>query len=303
MQNLSAKAKEQISSFKSITLQNGLISDSIIQKEYNYEFNITESQSKVKVLLYFGKKGLKLILQGDVNSHLYKTVGNLLNDQQTLDLGQKKIEEPDNYIGTDEVGKGDFFGPLVAAAVYVNEISRKKLIAADVRDSKEMSDYQIRNTAHHIKKIVDKNYSVIQINPARYNEIYSRFGNLNKMLNWTHSKAVENLLDTIDCKYIITDKFSNRELNISLSDKHNDVVFHQETKAEKYTGVAAASILARDSFLEWFESQAMRGNNFPKGSSETVEEFAKKFLHKIGGDKIGEYAKLHFKTFNKIKNK
>jgi ribonuclease HIII len=295
------KAKLKIDSIRNILLKEKIILSDIIKKEYNFEITAEEKKWQVKVLVYFGKKGIKIILQGDEKSEFFKKVRNLSLDDPVLDLGEQPLNEPGEYIGTDECGKGDFFGPIVAAAVYVKNESKVLLRKAGVRDSKELSDYQIKVTAKDVKRIVGKNYSVIKINPERYNQIYDQLGNLNKLLNWAHSKAISNLLDNIACKFIITDKFSNKELDISFLDKHNDVEFIQETKAEKYVGVAAASILARESFLEWFDFNLINGKQFPKGSSEQTEVFAKSLLKKLDEEEMKKYSKIHFKTFKKIK--
>jgi ribonuclease HIII len=297
------KAKLKINSIRNILLKEKIILSDITRKEYNFEITAKEAKSQIKVLVYFGKKGIKIILQGDEKSEFFKKVRNLSLDDPVLDLSERPLNEPGEYIGTDECGKGDFFGPLVAAAVYVSNETKILMRNAGVRDSKELSDYQIKITAKDVKRIVGRNYSVIKINPEKYNQIYDQLGNLNKLLNWAHSKAISNLLDNIDCKFIITDKFSNKELDISFLDKHNDVEFIQETKAEKYVGVAAASILARESFLEWFDFNLINGKQFPKGSSEQTEVFAKSLIKKLDEEEMKKYSKIHFKTFKKIKAK
>jgi ribonuclease HIII len=296
------KAKQKIESIKARLQKEKIAVTDISQKDYNFEFSAEQSKSKVKVQVYFGKKGVKVIFQGDDKSDLFKKVRNLSLDEPVLDLADQPFNEPEEYIGTDECGKGDFFGPLVAAAVYVNDKTKVLLRQAGVRDSKDLSDFQIKICAKDVKRIVGVNYSAIRINPEKYNQIYEQFGNLNKLLNWAHSKAVSNLLDNIKCKFIITDKFCNKELDISSLEKHSDVEFLQETKAEKYVGVAAASILARESFLEWFDNNLINGKQFPKGSSEQTEHFAKLLLKKINEDEMKKYSKLHFKTYKKIKS-
>jgi len=298
--NLEEKAKKHIRNLKKLVSNSNLSTDEIILKQYNYEFNVAYDKSTVKVLVYFGKKGVKTILQGDEKSDLYKKVKNIISDELMLELVDPELKEPEEYIGTDECGKGDFFGPLVVAAVFVNAHTKKNLLRIGVKDSKDLSDYQISLLAKEIKKIVADNFTIVSINPKKYNEVYERFGNLNSLLNWAHSKALSNLFDKIDCKTVITDKFSNKDLDISSLSKHSDVEFIQETKAEKYVGVAAASIIARESFLDWFENKERIGLNLPKGSSIETEVFAKKLLNSISKEKLNELAKLHFKTFKKI---
>ena len=82
---------------------------------------------------------------------------------------------------------------------------------------------------------------------------------------------------------------------------HSSVEFIQETGAEKFVGVAAASILARNEFNQWFNQQKKIGHNFPKGSSDAVIEAATRLNQKFNGDKLNEYVKLHFKTLKKIR--
>ncbi|MEW6701397.1 MAG: ribonuclease HIII, partial [Bacteroidota bacterium] len=280
--------------------QTGLIISQLTKKDYNFEFTIESGKEKVKIQVYFGKKGIKTVLQGDNSTALFKKVSSLILDEPKLDLNDPELNEPDEYIGSDESGKGDFFGPLVAAAVYVYPEAKKLLLKIGVRDSKELSDNQINILASEIKNIIGRNFYIVSINPDKYNKIYEQFGNLNKMLNWAHSKAIGSLLEHTKCRYVITDKFSKKELDVSSLLKHSDVEFVQETKAEKYIGVAAASILARASMNDWFALQKEKGLNLPKGSSAAVEFYAKEFLKKIGKDKLSEFVKLHFKTFKKI---
>lgn len=297
---LKSKAESQIKQLKELIKKSGIDTDSIITKEYNHEFNAVDGKQKIKIQIFFGKKGLKKIIQGDANSNLFKTISNITSEQQSLDLNYSCIAEPDKYIGSDEVGKGDFFGPLVVAAVYVDSESKSLLTKLGIRDSKDVADNQIKLFAKEIKFIIKSNFQIVKINPDKYNELYSKFNNLNKLLDWAHSKAIENLIDNTGCKNVITDKFGKKDL--SLVSKYPDITFISETKAEKYSGVAAASILARASFLEWFDSQSKKGMNLPKGASELVEDYAKSLIKKIDDIKLRSIAKLHFKTYTKIKN-
>jgi ribonuclease HIII len=100
-------------------------------------------KSKLKLLVYFGKKGIKKMLQGNSSSELYKNVNTIINENTELEFGENKIDEPDDYIGTDESGKGDIFGPLVTAAVYLNKTTSAVLNEYGIRDSKTVSDNQI----------------------------------------------------------------------------------------------------------------------------------------------------------------
>jgi ribonuclease HIII len=117
----------------------------IEEKSYNFEFSVTDQKEKIKVQIYFGKKGIKTVIQGNQNSELYNEVTSLINDQQSLPLESNPEinSEPSEYIGADESGKGDFFGPLVTAAVYADVDELRKLKAVGAVDSKLLNDSQI----------------------------------------------------------------------------------------------------------------------------------------------------------------
>ncbi|MFA3783792.1 ribonuclease HIII [Melioribacteraceae bacterium 4301-Me] len=299
MQN--EKVAEELIEKISLLLKNNFFNPSAIEKkDYNFELTVEKNHQKVKVQVYFGKKGIKVILQGNAENELYKEVERIIADEPKFQFTEEKILEPDEYIGSDESGKGDFFGPLVTAAFYVNELSKKELLKLGVRDSKDVSDTQISFIANQIKKRFSDDFEIVIITPLKYNELYKSFKNLNKILNWSHSKAIENLLKRKKCSYIITDKFSNENLQLSFSNEFNNIEFFQFQKAEKYIGVAAASILARNRVNSWFEEQKKNGLELPKGSSESVEKIAKDIVLKYGKDKLSELAKEHFKITSKV---
>lgn len=296
------KAYKYISSLKTRLSALNYYTSEIEQKNYNYEFIVVIGDRKIKVQVYFGKKGIKTILQGDSFSKEYKEIKKIIFEQMEFEYDNQETSEPEEYIGSDESGKGDLFGPLVIAAVFVDSKTKNKLKQIGVRDSKDLSDSQIFSLSKDIVKIVGDNYNIISISPSKYNKLYSEFKNLNKLLNWAHSKAIDNLLLKTNCKNVITDKFSAKELDITLNTNHSSVKFAQLTKAEKFVGVAAASILARNKFNEWFLKQSEKGIHLIKGSSKKAEECVAELIRKIGKENLSNYAKLHFKTFKKFLN-
>lgn len=298
--SLKEEAKKRIEEIKHLLEKENIAIGILEEKTYNYEINASLNKNNFKILVYFGKKGLKTILQGNDKIQEYNTIRQLVFEDSEFEFAISTINEPEEYIGSDECGKGDFFGPLVVGAVFVNAASFKKLKALGVRDSKDLNQNQIQTLSKEIKKIISSNYEIVQINPAKYNSLYEEFKNLNKLLNWAHSKAIDKLLISTECKTVITDQFSNKDLNVSSSINHNHVEFIQTHGGERFTGVAAASILARDSFNSWFEMQSNTGFELPKGSSELVETAARQLLKKISKDELKNFAKLHFKTTKKI---
>lgn len=301
--NLSDDAKKKIKLIHKRCIDSGLTSSSISQKEYNFEFTVQDLKDKIKVQVYFGKKGIKTIIQGNLNSKLYRTINDLILDEPKLNLEDPDFIEPDEYIGTDECGKGDFFGPLVVAAVFVNKETKIKFKKIGVRDSKDLNENQITQISKLIREIVPANMiEIVSISPEKYNQLYDKFNNLNKLLNWAHSKAISNLIHVTNSIKVITDKFSRSDLNIMNDINHSHVDFVQLHGAEKYIGVAAASIVARDTFNKWFKQKDKIGIHLAKGSSDLVENSARELFIKLGEEKFSHLAKLHFKTFKKIKS-
>ena len=199
-------------------------------------------------------------------------------------------------IGIDESGKGDYFGPLVIAAVYVDETTQGELTLMNVRDSKKISDGRIFQLAPDIKTICP--HSVIAIGPQKYNELYGKIRNLNRLLAWGHAKALETLLERVSCERAISDQFGDERLILrALQEKGRKIVLEQRTKAESDLAVAAASIVARAEFLHRLKRLSDEvGTTLPKGASPAVELAGKMVVKKHGEERLGMVAKLHFKT-------
>lgn len=273
-----------------------------IKKLYNYEITVNSNKEQAKVLVYFGKKGIKTVIQGNSEINLYKELNDVIFGEQlfsiTPDAEIKFIE----YIGTDESGKGDYFGPLVVAAVFVNDKTTLKLQEAGVQDSKLISDNNIKVIESKIKKIIGDKYEIVQINPEKYNKLYESFNNLNKIMGWAHSKAIENLLKKIDCPNVISDKFGNEKLiKDELKKKNIDLNLYQTPKAERYTAVAAASILARGKVVDWFNIKSREvGFQIPKGGGASVNDAARRVLTKFDDNYLKKMIKFHFKNSQSI---
>ena len=199
-------------------------------------------------------------------------------------------------IGIDESGKGDYFGPLVIAAVFVDATTQGELALMGVRDSKTISDGRILEMAPDIRAICP--HSLIAIGPPKYNELYAKIKNLNRLLAWGHAKALENLLGRVSCERAISDQFGDTQLILNaLQEKGRKIVLEQRTKAESDLAVAAASIVARAEFLMRLKRLSDEvGTSLPKGASPAVELAAKMVVKKHGQERLSTVAKLHFKT-------
>ena len=199
-------------------------------------------------------------------------------------------------IGIDESGKGDYFGPLVIAAVFVDATTQGELTVMNVRDSKKISDGCIREMAPDIRMICP--HSIIAIGPHRYNALYAKIRNLNRLLAWGHAKALETLLDKVSCGRAIADQFGDERLILTaLQEKGGTIVLEQRHKAESDIAVAAASILARAEFLLRLDRLSDEiGTTLPKGASPAVTLAGRMIVKTHGEERLGSVAKLHFKT-------
>ncbi|MBY0405288.1 MAG: ribonuclease HIII [Cyanobacteria bacterium] len=215
-----------------------------------------------------------------------------------------KVNLAGSYIGTDESGKGDYFGPLVIAGVFVNEDTCAALLKAGVMDSKKLTDRQIMGLAQAIHQIVgQEGICVVEMGPAKYNQLYDSFKqkgkNLNHLLAWGHARAIENLLtNNPSCTQAIADQFgSEHYIKSMLQEKGKQITLHQTPRAEANIGVAAASVIARYRFVQRLQKLSEQFQiTLPLGAGSQVPITAKKFIQTHGKDKLGEVAKLHFKT-------
>lgn len=199
-------------------------------------------------------------------------------------------------IGTDESGKGDYFGPLVVAGVIVRPGQEEELVRIGVRDSKLVADARARALASAIRERTL--CEVVVIGPVRYNQMYARIGNMNRILAWAHARVIENLLLRMPCDEAISDQFGDRHfLEEALMRKGKSVRLVQKPRAESEPPVAAASIVARAEFLRRLASLSRQFRvNLPKGAGKEVIEAAVAFVGAHGKEALAQVAKLHFKT-------
>ena len=247
------------------------------------------------------EKGPKVLLQGKGTEEFVR----FTLEPEILGAAELGYEEENNpemfepHFGIDESGKGDFFGPLVIAGAYTDRDSARTLLEAGVMDSKKIADPKIRKLASLIRKTPGLDHEVIMIGPKKYNELYSKIGNLNKLLAWGHAAVIEKLCaKRPDCQRALSDQFANpSRLRSALGKSGREIHLQQRTKAESDITVAAASILARDKFVWWIEQKSAEyGLSIPKGASNAVRETAGKLVAKHGKNILFNIAKTHFRT-------
>jgi ribonuclease HIII len=270
-------------------------------KEYTLFFG---QKNKLSVAVY--EKGPKVLVQGrGVEEFVqFELEPKILGEAK---LGYEEVHSPkmfEAHFGVDESGKGDFFGPLVISGVYVDSTIARKLLDAGVQDSKRIgSDARIRALAQTIRKTTGGLIETVLIGPQRYNELYEKFGNLNKLLGWGHARVIENLLEKKpDCPRSLSDQFADaRVIEQSLLRHGRKIDVEQRTKAESDIAVGAASILARDGFINWLERHGKElGLRLDRGVSANVKEIAKRLVEMNGAQVLREVAKVHFRTAHEI---
>lgn len=203
----------------------------------------------------------------------------------------------DGHIGVDESGKGDYFGPLVIAACYVGPEHLAEL--EGVKDSKKLTDSLSLKLAAQIRRTCP--FAVVAIGPEKYNELYASFGNLNKLLAWGHARAIENLLERVPARLVISDQFADPAgLRRQLFARGKEVELRSMVRAEADVAVAAASILARAEFLERLHKLGEAiGVPLPKGATNVID-CARRVVREQGQDALRKVAKLHFKTTQQV---
>ena len=270
-------------------------------KQYTLFF---AQKNKLSVAVY--EKGPKVLVQGrDVEEFVqFELEPKILCEAK---LGYEEVHSPEMFephFGVDESGKGDFFGPLVISGVYADRGIGRKLLDAGVVDSKRIgSDTRIRALADTIRKSSLGLVETVLIGPAKYNELYEKFGNLNKLLGWGHARVIENLLAKKPaCPRSLSDQFADAQvISASLLKHGRKIAIEQRPRAESDIAVAAASIVAREAFINWLERKSKElGIRLERGVSPSVKDTARKLVEMNGPDALREVAKVHFRTAHEI---
>ena len=262
------------------------------------------SKGQVNVVFYTSGK---LVVQGKGTQEFIEFILEPLILKEAR-LGYEEVLSPEILaprIGVDESGKGDFFGPLCVAGVYLNADVVKIWQEAGVRDSKAISsDKKIGELADLIRNTKGAVTSVIPIGNEAYNRLMSKFKSVNRLLAWGHARAIENLMSH---KHLmipppvraISDQFAADKETVAkaLMSLGREIELVQRHKAESDLAVAAASILARNEFVTRLQRLGKQyGVIFPKGASAEVDRIAREFFEKHGAAEMSKVAKMHFRT-------
>ncbi len=285
----------QVTRLRSVLEEKGF---EFVSKQYTI---FAAKKGKLNISVY--EKGPKVLIQGkDTEDFIRFTFEPEITGLAKLGY-EEEVDDTGQFLphfGIDESGKGDFFGPLVVAGVYTDAKITRHLHKSGVMDSKRITTpAAIRKLAAVIKATPGIAFDVIAIRPERYNEIYGSFKNLNQMLAWGHATVIEELTKKVPaCPRALSDQFARADvLQSALKKKGITLKLEQRTKGESDTAVAAASILARERFINWMDAASEKaGTKIPLGASAQVVETARELVAARGPEILGKLAKLHFKT-------
>ena len=235
-------------------------------------------------------------------------------------LGYEKVLSPELFsahAGSDESGKGDYFGPLVVCCAYTDERLSDEMVRLGVRDCKQMTDKAVLSVGASLRRLLGPDgYAVVKLGPAAYNRLYAKIRNINRMLAWAHGTAIEELLTKrADCTRVVVDQFAPTELTIrrALKERGKKATVEQRHKAESDIAVAAASVIARELFIR--DIQKMTADVFgapsgeagkeapkiPMGSSDPrVRGLAEEMVRAHGPTWLMNHCKAHFQTTDKV---
>ncbi len=268
-------------------------------------YTLFRAKNKTSTITIF--KTLTMIIQGSNCQETYQKVCSLLNLEHEVEEKVNHIDVNLSIIGTDEVGTGDFFGPIVVAGAYVPKNKILLLMRLGIRDSKQLSDEKVRVLAPKLMR--ELKYSVLVLNNLKYNYLtrVHRY-NMNKLKALLHNNVIHNLLPKVDdYDQIIVDAFTSKEKYFEYLKDEKIVVEEVELveKGEsKYIAIAAASIIARYYFLSEMKKLSKdAGFELPKGAGSKVDLAINKILREQSERFLDVIGKTNFRNLIKVKSK
>ena len=287
---------------------------------YGHQFVVELCQAKLTLNIYNGKKGLSYVFSGDsaLEGKVRELLGECKQSSRSEDGSASSAVRVDDaaaasvltrgkWAGSDESGKGDFFGPLVVSAVVVDDSTAAKLAAAGVKDCKLLTDKKILQLEDVIKSTV-VDFSVLELKPKvynlRYKQVLAQGGKLNQLLGYGHVAALSQVLERHeDCHAALIDQFTTSLVNVrELTRRFPNCVVKQQPKAEVNLAVAAASVLARARFLRTMAELAEAAGEaiLPKGGGAQATACARRLADRLGKAELVNFVKLHFANYARI---
>ncbi|MDQ8179056.1 ribonuclease HIII [Pelagicoccus sp. SDUM812005] len=264
-----------------------------------YEVEYAQFGFKGNKVNVVGYKSGKLVVQGkDTEDFIINTLEpEVLGEAR---FGYDEVYHPEwfeSHAGMDESGKGDLFGPVVTACVIADKVHIDQWVKAGIRDSKTITDGRILKLDKIIRETKGVSVETCFCGMTKYNELMGKpRANLNLLLAWQHAKSLTAALAKKRVPWGMLDQFSKQNL-VGRYFKDPKFDLRMQTKAEADPVVAAASVVARAEYVRYMDGLSKKfGDTLAKGASAKVKAQATEILHKFGPERLGEFAKLHFKT-------
>ncbi len=279
----------------------GIVLDDEKEIPYGVQLTLSRGEQSIPLNVYWSKKkGLSVVYGGRKDNPLRDGIDHILHEHC-----ESMLHDWTSWIGSDESGKGDFFGPLVVCAFNVDQETLGNLRGYPLDDSKKISDKNIHVIAEKLHHRFRHRIEIMALLPEKYNDLYENFRSqgkkLNQLLAWMHARVLVNSYQRFPTQGVVVDKFAAEYvLKSSLRDLR-DIPLVNVERAEADPAVAAASILARHRFLMEMDRMSERfGMEFPKGGGAPVDVAAKAFVAKFGKGEMKKVAKIHFKNYSKL---
>lgn len=287
---------------------NGISCSSQRDIAYGVQLKLNKISDTASLNVYYSQKnGISTVIGAKDANPLKNLLQALLSRNMLPQVYDPGFHEWDSWIGSDEVGKGDYFGPLITCAFHYNKSMEKHFTTLGVTDSKRLKDGQISKIAKLLYSSYPNSISCIVLKPGKYNALITSFRsqnkNLNDLLAWLHATNIMELgSKSSGAQGILVDRFSpTQKVMRLLTAKKYPIPCIERTGAEADPAVAAASIIARYQLIEAFASMRKFYNiNFPNGATSVVKSVGMDYIKRYGTDRLGEVAKLHFKTTEQL---
>jgi len=274
----------------------------MVDVEHGVRIALVDQELYLEIVTIYNSKDIINIVYNKKNKELNQLIPKLLGKyQKRLEVSQK------SYIGIDESGKGDYFGPLVIGGFISNEEIDEELLSMGVKDGKLLTDKKVKQLGQYLIENYSENHTIIPIEPEYYNSHYAKLrlvgGNMQKIIEGGQKEVVQRLVarnKEIAC--ILSDATGGKKY---YKDEHivqsQTIPYKEAINAERNPAVAAAGILARYTFLLWLETHSQKYHiDLYKGANNKVIQSAINYIEKYGKDTLFQVAKLHFKTTQKV---
>jgi ribonuclease HIII len=308
LEKMNKKIQECLADLLPICSKEGLQMTNEREIPYGVQLEFTSGESSILLNVYYSeKKGISKVVNASKHKEFKAKLERILNLAPKAEAVTIALHNWKHWIGSDECGKGDYFGPLVVCGFYLEEKDRAKLVKLGVCDSKKLRKDKLIEVAKALYHDFPDSIECLVLKPQKYNELYANFANqkknLNDLLAWCHSKILDSLIKRhTGIEGVFIDQFSTAKKASALLKKlHPDMAITERPDGERDLAVAAASIIARYQLLMSFQSMnKFYKLKFPMGAGKGVIEAAQAYIAQYKKERLGEVAKLHFKTTKEI---